>query len=116
MAVGVVEALKAIVPNATLTQIGGADAYETAAKIARTFSAGGRIYVATGAVFADGLAGGAVAASKGAAMVMVPPSGELPSSVKSAFTALRPSGVTLLGGPAAIDYGVENAVARYLPS
>ena len=112
----VVDQVKALLPRASVTQVGGVDAYETAAKIARTFTSGGTVYVATGAVFADGLAGGAVAAVKGGAMVMVPPDGDLQSTVKAALVALAPRQIVVLGGPAAISYGVENAVAKYLPS
>jgi putative cell wall-binding protein len=92
------------------------DAYDTASKIARTFSSGGTVFVATGDVFADGLAGGAVAASRGYAMVMVPPSGTMPSTVRSALAALAPRQIKVLGGPAAVGYDVENAVAKFLPS
>ena len=112
----VVDQVKALLPRASVTQVGGVDAYETAAKVARTFTSGGTVYVATGAVFADGLAGGAVAAVKGGAMVMVPPDGDLQSTVKAALVALAPRQIVVLGGPAAISYGVENAVAKYLPS
>jgi putative cell wall-binding protein/subtilisin family serine protease len=112
----VVDQVKALLPRASVTQVGGVDAYETAAKIARTFTSGGTVYVATGAVFADGLAGGAVAAVKGGAMVMVPPDGDLQSTVKAALVALAPRQIVVLGGPAAISYAVENAVAKYLPS
>jgi putative cell wall-binding protein len=111
----VVESVRALAPSANITQVGGADAYDTAAKIARTFSPGGTVYVATGEVFADGLAGGAVAAVKRSAMVMVPARGDLASYIGTALGLLRPQRIVVLGGSAAIDYGVENAVARYLP-
>jgi putative cell wall-binding protein len=116
MAQSVVDRLKDLVPNATQTQMGGVDAYDTAAKIARTFPAGGTVYVATGAVFADGLAGGAVAATKSSAMVMVPAMGVLPAAVKNALASLRPQRIVVLGGPAAIDSGIENQLASYLPA
>ena len=116
VAPNVIDEIKQVVPNATYTQYGGVDAYDTASKVARTFPAGGTVYVATGAVFADGLAGGAVAVVNRSAMVMVPPDGDLPSTVKAALVALGPRQIVVLGGPAAISYGVENAVAKYLPS
>jgi putative cell wall-binding protein len=112
----VVNQVKLLLPSATITQIGGVDAYDTASKIARTFSSGGTVFVATGDVFADGLAGGAVAASRGYAMVMVPPTGTMPSTVRSALAALAPRQIKVLGGPAAVGYDVENAVAKFLPS
>ncbi|MDA3012756.1 MAG: cell wall-binding repeat-containing protein [Actinomycetota bacterium] len=111
----VVETLRELLPGASLTQFGGADAYDTAAKVARTFVGGGTIYVATGAVFADGLAGGAAAATRGHPMLMVPPSGSLPTPVVQALTQLRPSRVIVLGGTAAIARDIENAVVGYLP-
>jgi putative cell wall-binding protein len=110
-----VDQLRALLPKAAITQIGGVDAYDTAAKVARTFTPSGTVYVATGAVFADGLAGGAVAASRGYAMVMVPPSGDLYSTVKSSLSYLRPRRIVVLGGSAAVDADIENAVSRFLP-
>ncbi|MDA3012558.1 MAG: S8 family serine peptidase [Actinomycetota bacterium] len=112
----IVDQVKRLAPSATVTQVGGADAYDTASKLARTFSPGGTVYVATGDVFADGLAGGAVAAVTRSAMVMVPPTGSLQSTVRTALSTLLPRRIIVLGGPAAIDYAIENAIAKYLPS
>lgn len=112
---GVVDSLKSVVPNAGVSRIDGIDGYDTAARIARSFPSGSAIYVATGAVFADGLAGGAVAATLGVPMVMVPASGSLSSAIRSTLGQLRPSRAVVLGGMAAIGRDVENAVAGYLP-
>jgi putative cell wall-binding protein len=115
VASSVVDAVRRIVPNASIDQIGGVDAYDTAAKVARRFVSGGTVYVATGAVFADGLAGGSAAATRGHPMVMVPASGTLPSPVAQALAQLRPARIIVLGGTAAIARDIENAVAGYLP-
>jgi putative cell wall-binding protein len=73
------------------------------------------VYVATGDVVADGLAGGAVVSQGGDPMVMVPLSGELPAGVRITLAQLRPSRIVVLGGAAAIARDIENAVATYLP-
>ncbi|MDA3011763.1 MAG: cell wall-binding repeat-containing protein, partial [Actinomycetota bacterium] len=111
----IVDSIKKTVPDAAIDQIGGVDGYDTAAKVARRFVSGGTVYVATGAVFADGLAGGAAAATRGHPMVMVPPSGSLPNGIGLALAQLRPQRVVVLGGTAAIARDIENAVATYLP-
>jgi putative cell wall-binding protein len=111
----IVDAVKRLLPLSSIDQIGGLDAYDTAAKVARRFVAGGTVYVATGAVFADGLAGGAAAAARGHPMVMVPASGALPTPVAQALAQLRPARIIVLGGTAATARDIENAVAGYLP-
>jgi putative cell wall-binding protein len=111
----VVGSIRNVVPSATIDRVAGANGYETAAGVASTFAGGGTIYVATGDVFADGLAGGAAAVNGRSAMVMVPPSGQLPAAVRAVLAQLRPSRVVVLGGTAAIAPEVENAIAAYLP-
>jgi len=76
---------------------------------------GAGVYVATGAVFADGLAGSAAAVATGWPIVVVPPTGVLPTAIINRLTAMRPERLTVLGGPAAVAYNVKNQLANFLP-
>ena len=58
---GVLGWIRLEVHHATFTRLIGINGYEIAHAVARAFAAGGTVYVATGDVVADGLAGGAVA-------------------------------------------------------
>ena len=105
-----------LLPRAVIVDVPGNTAYDVAAVLSATFTPGQTVYVATGAVFADGLAGGALATSKRLPVVVVPPTGTLPGSVALALFALKPSKIVVLGGPSAVSYDVENQLAKYLPS
>jgi len=108
--------IQTLFPAATIERIAGADAYEVAANITARVPAGGGVYAATGAVFADGLAGSAAAVAAGWPIVVVPPSGVLPTAVGNTLSVLRPERITVLGRPAAVAYNTENQLANYLPS
>lgn len=108
--------LSALVPDATVERLGGGSSYDSAARTASFYATNGTVYVATGAVFADGLAGGAWAGRMGAPVVMVPPTGALPASVRSALSRLAPSQIVILGGSAAVSADIENELAQFLPA
>ncbi|TEX47786.1 MAG: hypothetical protein B7C54_01600, partial [Acidimicrobiales bacterium mtb01] len=105
-----------LLPRAEIVDVPGSNAYDVAALLSATFAPGQTIYVATGAVFADGLAGGALATSKRLPVVVVPPTGTLPGSVALALATLKPSKIVVLGGPSAVSYNVENQLAKFLPA
>jgi len=110
-----VSQIQKVAVSASVERVLGIDAYEVAASVASTFKPGGTVYVATGAVFADGLAGGALATVKGSPIMVVPPTGALPVSVTRTMAALQPSRIVVLGGSAAIANNVENQLANHLP-
>jgi putative cell wall-binding protein len=111
----IVTQIRTFAANAPIERVLGVDAYEVASSVASGFRPGSTVYVATGAVFADGLAGGAVASSAGVPVIVVPPTGMLPGSVTRTLEALRPSRIVVLGGPAAVSNNIENQLANYLP-
>ena len=90
-----------------ITRVGGADRYETAARIAevvtnRTGNTDGPIYLASGANFPDGLAVAALAGKSGG-VVLLTGDGTLPESTRAYLQQHDPSGArtTTVGGPAA---------------
>jgi putative cell wall-binding protein len=86
----------------------GADRSATSVAVsARTFAAGvPAAYLATGASYADALAGGPVAALAGAPVLLVR-GNCVPVAVRDELRRLAPQRVVLLGGAAALGPGVE---------
>jgi putative cell wall-binding protein len=105
--------ITAAVPGATVSRIAGATRYETAAKLAAP-CASGRLFVATGAQFADALAGATVAGRSGCPMLLVPPTG-WDAAIDTALSALGSTTVTIFGGPAAVPYSVDSRLALSFP-
>jgi putative cell wall-binding protein len=103
-----------ILPAAIRTRVEGRDRYETAARLATPCSGTGRVYAATGTQFADALAGAVTAGRDRCPLILVPPTG-LTTAVRSRLSALNPSEITVFGGPSAISYQSEAALASYLP-
>jgi subtilisin family serine protease/putative cell wall-binding protein len=105
--------IAAAAPGASISRVAGATRYETAAKLAAP-CASGRLFVATGAQFADALAGATVAGRSGCPMLLVPPTG-WDAAIDTALSALGSTTVTILGGPAAVPYTVESRLAFRFP-
>ena len=103
-----------LLPSAIRTRVEGRDRYETASRLAAPCSGTGRVYAATGAQFADALAGAVAAGRDGCPMILVPPNG-LTLAVRSRLSALSPNEITVFGGPNAVSYQSESALATYLP-
>jgi putative cell wall-binding protein len=103
-----------LLPAAIRTRVEGRDRYETAARLAVACSGTGRVYAATGAQFADALAGAVAAGRDGCPMILIPPNG-LTLAVRNRLATLAPSDITVLGGPNAVNYQNESALASYLP-
>lgn len=99
------------------TALVGADRYSTSAAVARAFFPDATSFaVATGANFPDGLAGGAYSATRAQPLLLVPPTGDVPEPV-AAFASTHAHAVTaadVLGGSAAVDDSVVQALARAL--
>ncbi|MGZ6343915.1 MAG: cell wall-binding repeat-containing protein [Candidatus Limnocylindrales bacterium] len=93
----------------------GADRYGTAAAISsHTFAPGVPFaYVASGTDFPDGLAAGPAAASMGGPVLLVPPAGPIPQSIKDELTRLKPNKIIVVGGPSAVSDAVKTALQPY---
>ncbi|MFB2580873.1 cell wall-binding repeat-containing protein [Herbiconiux sp. P15] len=93
---------------APVTRLAGADRYATSAALnAASFDHPHQAYLATGAGFADALAGSALAAAQGSPLYVTPPSciaPDLADDLNDDALSL----VKLLGGPNALGPGVES--------
>jgi putative cell wall-binding protein/beta-lactamase class A len=127
--------LKALVPEVKPQRLAGADRFETAAQVLRTFSADPRrIYLASGTGFADALAGSVLAAQSGDPIVLIDPRQQtLPrgiaeyldtvsGSAKSVSADINPdaaisadtgstAGIISLGGEAVVPTPLMNSAA-----
>jgi putative cell wall-binding protein len=94
-------------------RLAGGDRYETAAAVAAKFGTNVPVaYVASGAAFADALAGAARAGSQGGP-VLLTAAGSLPTATTQALTALKPGRIVVLGGPAAVSDSVLTGLKPY---
>ncbi len=109
--------LTSIGTNGTVTRIGGANRYDTAAKVsAATFKPGiDVVYVATGTNFPDALAGGPAAAYQGGALLLVTPTA-IPAPTATELTRLAPKRIVVLGGVGAISTSVEVGLRMFTSS
>jgi putative cell wall-binding protein len=97
-------------------RIAGDNRFDTAAKVAAAFPAGGSTtYVASGVDFPDALTAGAAAANVGAALLLVSPVGASPA-VTEALARLQPAEVRVLGGSAAVSDDVLSQLRAVVPN
>jgi putative cell wall-binding protein len=97
----------------SVTRLGGADRYGTAAAVAATYPAGVPVaYVASGLGFADALAGAPAAARDGGPLLLVRPDA-IPAATATELARLRPSRIVVLGGPASVSEAVARALQGY---
>jgi putative cell wall-binding protein len=93
-------------------RIAGADRYDTAATISRTFVSAATppaaVLLASGTSFADALAAG----STGAPVLLTAP-GALPDVTRAELQRVHPASITILGGAAAVSDAVGAAVDPY---
>ncbi|MFB2586736.1 cell wall-binding repeat-containing protein [Herbiconiux liukaitaii] len=90
----------------TVTRLAGTDRYDVAAIISREiFASSDRVYVASGAVFADALSGGPAAAASGAPMLLTA-QGCVPQTTSAALASMDPAKAWFLGGPNTIAESV----------
>ena len=97
--------------------IRGADRYATAVAVAnRFFSGPTTIGFASGTAFADALAGGAQIGHFGGPLLLVPPTGPLPSAVSSYLRSVKSTirGGFLYGGTTAVADDVKHALETAL--
>ena len=97
-----------------VTRQAGEDRYATAALVATTAfpSPVARVFVATGTGSADALAAGAAGARTDSPVLLVSRD-RLPAQTAAALTQLRPTEITVLGGPAAVSETVLGQLAAY---
>jgi putative cell wall-binding protein len=101
---------------APVIRIDGTDRYVVSAEAAeRSFRASTySVYVASGEVFADALAGGAPAIANGAPVLLVKRD-EIPSTVAAELERLAPYRIVVLGGESTVSPTVVEQLREYLP-
>jgi putative cell wall-binding protein len=99
--------------SGSVTRLGGADRYGTAAVVSRAFFGSGAsvAFVATGLTYPDALSGGAPAGKSHAPLLLTDPS-RLPGATADELARLHPSRIYVLGSPTA----VSDTVASQLKS
>ena len=98
----------------SVTRLAGADRYATAAAISRaTYAAGVPVvYIATGAAFADALAGAPAAGMQQGPLLLIAQT-SIPPVVATELTRLKPARIVVLGGTASIAEKTKTALAAY---
>jgi putative cell wall-binding protein len=104
----------AVATPQTVTRVSGADRFATATSVSASyFSPGVSVaYVATGAAYADALAGGP-AAARGAGPLLLISQTSVPATVVTELQRLQPGRIVVLGGPAAISNAVLGQLQTY---
>jgi putative cell wall-binding protein len=100
--------------DGSVRRLSGTNRFGTAAAVALDRYTGPveTVVVATGAAFADALAGGPAAALLDAPILLVNPD-SIPEATAEALTALRPGRIVVLGGDAAIDDATVAALGAF---
>ncbi len=95
----------------TVTVLAGTDRFDTSAEISQWGYPNGaeRAFLATASDFADALAGAAIAGAVNGPILLVSET-TVSASVQTELQRLGVSRITLLGGPAAISYAVQDSV------
>ncbi|ADY57266.1 Subtilisin [Syntrophobotulus glycolicus DSM 8271] len=95
-------------------RIGGADRYETSARLLQAYPPQGRVlYAATGADFPDALTGGVLAAAGMSNILLLPP-GELSPSQITVLSALSQKKCVALGGAGVISENILQEIGTLL--
>lgn len=100
---------------ATTRRLAGANRYETAVEVSKaSFPAPvAAVFVASGGDFADALAAGPAGGSLGGPVLLVPPTGPLPTAVARELDRLDPSDIYLVGGTGAVSTPMAAQVATH---
>ncbi len=98
------------------TPVVGSDRWQTSAKAAALVSSPSVVGVADGLAAPDALAGGAAIGAGGGPLLLVPPSGSLPSSTQTWLTSAKPgvTAVFVYGGQLAVADAVATEVKKAL--
>jgi putative cell wall-binding protein len=98
-----------------VTRLAGSDRYFTGVEISRAlWSHSDMVYVASGASYPDALSGGALAA-RNRAPILLADRMTLPEEVEQELIRLRPRGIVLLGGTAALSKALRDEIAQAMP-
>jgi len=102
-------------PATPMTQITGADRYQTSAALsAETYPTGAStVYVASGQNFPDALSGSAAAIVNNAPVLLVTKD-SIPDAVARELDRLNPRHIVLLGGPNAVSDAVATQLGSYI--
>lgn len=106
------------VEGMTVNRIAGSDRYATAATISRYANPArtvDRVYLVTGAKFADALSVAPAAAQTGNALLLTP-GGHMPAPVRDELRRLNPSQVVLIGDENSLSGEIESIVRSVLPA
>jgi len=107
----VLSQLNAIAPT---ERVAGDDRYTTAAALTAGYGTDGDVlYVASGVNFPDALAGSSLTGSA-AAPLLLTRDDHLPAATAAEILRLSPQGITIFGGPDAVDTDVEAALQALL--
>lgn len=104
--------IKALLPDATITRLAGADRYSTSRLISETaFPTSARAYVATGTNFPDALSAAAAAGDRSAPVVLVyGPSPTLDAATKAVLQGMDVSKVYIAGGTGVVSSGIASGI------
>lgn len=97
-----------------VTRIGGADRYETAVLLGRTWKpgTGGTVFVATGTGFADALSAGPPGGATGAPILLTTAT-SIPAVTAAELQRRRPDRIVIIGGPGVVSSAVETALRAF---
>lgn len=109
---GGTDQVELIVNPSEVVRVAGANRYETAVEVSAEFDPGVEtVYLASGQVFADALAGSALAGSQ-AAPLLLSRADLLPSATAAELDRLQPEQVVVLGGADSVADAVLEQVAE----
>ena len=110
--------LAALVPDAAVSRLSGADRYEASRNVvAAAFGSAEHAYLATGANFPDALSAGGAAGSRGEPVVLVNGSAAAADApTLGLFDWLKTSSITAVGGVNSVSDGVLTSLATGVPA
>ncbi|HEX9550698.1 MAG TPA: M14 family zinc carboxypeptidase [Candidatus Limnocylindrales bacterium] len=113
----VADRVRTVLPGTTVTRIGGADRFETSARLsAATFPDGtDTVFIATGLNFPDAIAAGSPAAGLGAS-VLITRRDALPAPIAAELRRLAPARVVIVGSTGVVSDAVAAAIRSFVPT
>ncbi len=97
----------------TVQRLSGADRYGTSAAVALADGSPGRVYLAVGTGFPDGLTAAPAAGRDGSVLLLVT-SAQIPEVVSSALLSISPTAATIVGGTSSVSSSVQKQLPSYL--
>lgn len=114
----VLSATRAILPNATITRLDGADRFEASRNVIRSagFVNPPVLFVVDSNAWTDGLPAGNTASFNGEPLLVVNgPSGTIDSATTALIQELNPGAIRVIGGPAGVSENTLQALAAIVP-